>query len=123
MRRAQGEGMVRMMPTVQPNRDAMLTTLGCSPSLVPSFYRCGWVQANYNVCVEEWDALGGEILQTVDPTARLELWEQWWNTYLDYAQTVTLYEIDSVIGFNSAEFAWTPRKDGWFTFRDLQPAS
>ncbi len=105
------------------NRDVMMTTLGCAPSLVPTFYRCDWVQANYNVCVNEWDALGGEILQTVDPTSRLTLWEQWWETYLDYAQTVTLYEIDSVIGFNSAEFEWTPRKDGWFTFRDLRPAS
>jgi peptide/nickel transport system substrate-binding protein len=105
------------------NRDMMLTTLGCSPSLVPSFYRCDWVQANYNVCVEDWDALGGEILTTVDPEARLALWEQWWATYFDYAQTITVYEIDSVIAYNSAEFEFTPRKDGWFTFRDLQPAS
>jgi peptide/nickel transport system substrate-binding protein len=104
------------------NREMMLTTLGCAPSLVPKFYRCDWVQANYNVCVEEWDQLGGEILTTVDPEARLALWEQWWDTYLNYAQTLTLYEIDSVIAFNSAEFEFTPRKDGWFTFRDLRPA-
>lgn len=103
------------------NRDMMMTTLGCSPSLVPTFYRCNWVQANYNVCVEEWDALGGEILRTVDPEARLALWEQWWEYYMNYAQTITLYEIDSVIAYNSAEFDFTPRKDGWFTFRDLRP--
>lgn len=105
------------------NRDMMLTTLGCAPSLVPSFYRCDWVQANYNVCVDDWDALGGQILTTVDPTARLDLWGQWWDTYLNYAQTITLYEIDSVIAYNSAEFEFTPRKDGWFTFRDLLPVS
>lgn len=105
------------------NRDLMLTTLGCAPSLVPSFYRCEWVQANYNVCVDEWDALSEQILTTVDETARLELWDQWWDIYLNYAQTISLYEIDSVIAYNSAEFSYTPRKDGWFTFRDLQLAS
>jgi len=75
------------------------------------------------VCVDDWDALGGQILTTVDPTARLDLWGQWWDTYLNYAQTITLYEIDSVIAYNSAEFEFTPRKDGWFTFRDLLPVS
>ena len=102
------------------NRDMMMTTLGCSPSLVPSFYRCNWVQANYNVCVPEWDAIGEEISRTVDPEARLELWSQWWEYYMDYAPTITLYEIDNVMAYNSAEFVFTPRKDGWFTFRDLQ---
>lgn len=102
------------------NRDMMLTTLGCAPSLVPAFYLCSWVQANYNVCVEEWDAIGSQILSTVDPEARIALWEQWWEYYLDYSQTITLYEMDSVMAFNSAEFIFEPRKDGWFTFRDLR---
>ena len=101
------------------NRDVMMTTLGCSPSLVPLFYQCDWVQANYNVCVEDWDALGKEILRTVDPVERLAMWEEWWGYYLDYSQTVTLYEIDNVMALNTAEFDWTPRRDGWFTFRDL----
>ncbi|MEM6284667.1 MAG: ABC transporter substrate-binding protein [Chloroflexota bacterium] len=104
------------------NRDLMMATLGCSPSLVPLFYRCEWVQANYNVCVDDWDAIGEEILRTVDPMARLDLWSQWWDFYLDYSQTVTLYEIDNVMAYNSDEFVFTPRKDGWFTFRDLQLA-
>jgi peptide/nickel transport system substrate-binding protein len=104
------------------NRDMMVTTLGCAPSLVPSFYRCDWVQANYNVCVPDWDALGAEISTTVDPEARLALWSEWWDYYMNYAQTLTLYEIDSVIAYNSSEFEFTPRKDGWFTFRDLRPA-
>ncbi|MCU0512352.1 MAG: ABC transporter substrate-binding protein [Anaerolineae bacterium] len=102
------------------NRDIMLTTLGCAPSLVPSFYQCEWTQANYNVCVPEWDAIGEQITQTVDPAARLALWEQWWEYYVNYAQTITLYEIDNVMAYNSAEFEFTPRKDGWFTFRDLK---
>ena len=103
------------------NRDVMMTTLGCSPSLVPLFYKCDWEQANYNVCVEEWDALGEQILSTVDEQERLALWEDWWEYYLDYAHTITLYEIDNVMALNTAEFEWTPRKDGWFTFRDLRP--
>ena len=101
------------------NRDLNLVTLGCSPSLVPLFYQCDWVQANYNVCVEEWDALAKEILTTVDTESRLEMWQQWWDFYINYAQTVTLYEIDNVMAYDSAEFEFTPRKDGWFTFRDL----
>lgn len=101
------------------NRDMMMTTLGCSPSLVPTFYRCNWVQANYNVCVPDWDELGGQILQTVDPEARLALWEQWWDFYLDYSHTITLYEIDNVMAYND-RFVYVPRKDGWFTFRDLR---
>lgn len=105
------------------NRDMMMTTLGCSPSLVPRFYRCEWTQANYNVCVDEWDAIGEEILRTVDPEARLELWDQWWDYYIDYSHTISLYEIDNVMAFNSAEFEFVPRKDGWFTFRDLRLAS
>jgi peptide/nickel transport system substrate-binding protein len=103
------------------NRDMMLTTLGCTPSLVPSFYQCDWMQANYNVCVPEWDVIGQGIETTVNPEARLALWDQWWEVYLDYAQTITLYEIESVVAYNSAEFDFTPRKDGWFTFRDLKP--
>jgi hypothetical protein len=54
------------------------------------------------------------------PADRLALWGDWWEFYLDYAQTITLYEIDNVMAYNSAEFEFTPRKDGWFTFRDLQ---
>ncbi len=104
------------------NRDMNLVTLGCGPSLVPSFYQCEWVQANYNVCVEEWDAIGEQIASTVDPDERLALWEQWWGFYMDYAQTLTLYEIDNVMAYNSAEFEFVPRKDGWFTFRDLKLA-
>lgn len=104
------------------NRDMNLATLGCGPSLVPSFYQCEWVQANYNVCVEEWDAIGEAIATTVDPDERLALWEQWWEYYIDYAQTITLYEIDNVMAYNSSEFEFVPRKDGWFTFRDVKLA-
>jgi peptide/nickel transport system substrate-binding protein len=105
------------------NREVMLTTLGCSPSLVPLFYQCDWTQANYNVCVPEWDEISQQILTTVDPEARIELWSQWWDLYMDYAQTISLYEMNSLIAYNSAEFEFTPRKDGWFTFRELGVAS
>jgi peptide/nickel transport system substrate-binding protein len=105
------------------NRDMMMTTLGCAPSLVPRFYLCSWTQANYNVCIEEWDEVGQAILTTVDPDERLELWDQWWDFYLDTSQTITIYEIDNVMAFNSAEFEFVPRKDGWFTFRDLRLAN
>ncbi len=101
------------------NRDMMLTTLGCAPSLVPLFYTCDWQQSNYNVCVPEWDALGKQILSTVDPDERLALWDQWWEYYMDYAPTMSLYEIDNVIGM-SDDFEWPVRSDGWFTFRGLK---
>ena len=104
------------------NRDLNMVTLGCGPQLTPLFYQCNWVQANYNVCVEDWDAIAQEILTTIDDDTRLGLWEQWLDFYVNYAQTVTLYEIDNVMAFNSAEFEFVPRKDGWFTFRDLRLA-
>jgi len=106
--------------TAGNNRDMMLTVLGCAPSLAPTFYTCEWKQSNYNVCVKDWDALGKEILNTVNPEKRLALWDKWWDTYLNYAQTISLYEIDSVMAYNSSKVEFTPRKDGWFTFRDLK---
>lgn len=101
------------------NRDINMAGLGCGPQTTPLFYQCDWVQANYTVCVEEWDAIAQQILTTVDDDARLALWEQWHEFYINYAQTITLYEINNVMAFNSAEFVFTPRKDGSFTFRDL----
>ena len=102
------------------NRDLMMVTLGCGPSLLPLFYQCGWQQSNYNICIDEWDAVSQEILRTVDNDARLALWEDWWGFYMDYTQTITLYEITNVMALNTAEFDFTPRKDGWMTFRDLK---
>lgn len=101
------------------NRDIQMVTLGGAPSLTPTFYTCEWKQANYSVCVQEWSDLGKQIISTVDPQARLALWDKWWTYYLDYAQTVTLYEINAVMAM-SDKFEWTPRTDGWFTFRDLK---
>lgn len=101
------------------NRDVMLVVLGGSPFLTPLFYTCEWKQSNYNICVEEWDAVGKQILTTVDADARLALWEQWQEFFVDYAATVPLYEITGVVAMNT-DFDWTPRADGWFTFRDLK---
>ncbi len=101
------------------NREVVLITLGSSPSLVPLFYKCDWVQTYRQYCVEEWDAIGQQILDTVDPEERLALWDEWWQYYLDEADTVTLYQIQNVMGMNE-RFEWTPRTDGWFTFRELR---
>ncbi|MEM6427906.1 MAG: ABC transporter substrate-binding protein [Deinococcota bacterium] len=101
------------------NRDMMMVILGGSPFLTPLFYTCEWEQANYNVCVEEWSDLGKQILQTIDAEERIALWEQWQEIFVDYAQTVSLYEVTGVVAMDSA-FEWQPRADGWFTFRDLK---
>ena len=101
------------------NRDMMMVVLGGSPFLTPLFYTCEWEQANYNVCVEEWSELGKQILQTIDEEERIALWEQWQEFFVDYAQTVPLYEVTRVVAMDSA-FDWEPRADGWFTFRDLK---
>ena len=101
------------------NRDIIMAVLGGSPSLTSKFYTCDWVQSTYTVCEEDWDAVGNEILVTVDADERLALWEQWQETYVDYAQTVSVMELRDVIGIND-KFSWQPRADGWFTFRDLE---
>ena len=33
------------------------------------------------------------------------------------AQTITLYEIQAVYAYDSENFTFEPRKDGWMTFR------
>ncbi|MDE0610689.1 MAG: ABC transporter substrate-binding protein [Anaerolineaceae bacterium] len=99
------------------NRDIMMVSLGCSVPLVPLFYQCNWIQANYNVCNEDFDAVAQAILTEMDPAARLELWGQWWDYWFDTLQTVTLFESQAIIAY-SDEFDFTPRKDGWYTFRE-----
>jgi peptide/nickel transport system substrate-binding protein len=101
------------------NRDIMLTSLGGSPALTPTFYTCEWVQANYNVCVPEWDALSKEILTTVDQKKRVELWGKWQDFFLDYAHTIAIREVDRIYAVND-KFDFTPRADGWVTPRDLK---
>ena len=103
------------------NREIMMSTLGTLPSLVPTFYSCEWKQANYTICDQEWTALNKQILATTDPAARLALWDKFWTFYFDWAQTLSLYELDNVMAMNS-KFKWTPRADGWMTFRDLTVA-
>jgi peptide/nickel transport system substrate-binding protein len=100
------------------NRDILMITLGADAPLVPLFYTCEWQETVYHVCVKPWSDLGKQISQTIDPTRRLGLWSRWWNFFLDYAQTVPLYEIQNVYAIND-RFSWTPRADGWMTFRGL----
>ncbi len=52
---------------------------------------------------------------------RKELWGKWWEYFIDFAQTVPLYELENVYALD-ASFNWEPRADGWMTFRELTPA-
>ena len=103
------------------NRDIMLTTLGCGPALTPLFYQCDWPGKNNKSCVEEWDTTSDAIMQTIDSAARLDLWGDWQEHYLEWGGDVVLYEMQNVIAINS-DFEWEARKDGWMTFRDLKVA-
>ena len=98
-------------------RDLMLVNLGCAPSLVPLFYACDWPSNIHDICIEEWDEVSDAILSTVDFDERMALWQQWWDFMFEVDQTITLYEIEAVLAYNSAEFTFSPRKDGWMTFR------
>ena len=100
------------------NRDMVLETLGGGASLIPTFYTCDWWESTYHVCEKDWSALGEEMVKTVDPEKRKEMWGKWWEYFVDYAQTVPLYEMDNVYAMDS-KFDWMPRADGWMTFRDL----
>jgi hypothetical protein len=73
------------------------------------------------VCDPEWEAIGKQIMVEFDEAERLQLWEQWWEKYVAGAYTITLFEFDSMLAMNT-EFDWTPRADGWFTFRGLKLA-
>ncbi|MEM7798066.1 MAG: ABC transporter substrate-binding protein [Chloroflexota bacterium] len=106
------------------NRELLMQVIGSSPYLTPVFYNCDWVEVNDNICdiVEgDWQDTGVAIQQTVDFDARMELWETFWDFYVDEALEITLYHTNRNMAINSDEFEWTPRKDGWFTFRDLKP--
>ncbi|NLE60464.1 MAG: hypothetical protein GX616_19110 [Planctomycetes bacterium] len=103
------------------NRDMILVTLGGGASLIPTFYTCDWWESTYHVCEKEWSDLGEEMIKTVDPVKRKEMWGTWWEYFIDFAQTVPLYELDNVYAMD-ASFNWEPRADGWMTFRELTPA-
>ena len=68
-------------------------------------------------CDEDWDVVSYAILSEMDSEKRLELWGQWWEFWFDIMQTVTLYEAQANIAY-SDDFDFTPRKDGWYTFRE-----
>ena len=103
------------------NRELALVQIGSIPALVPLFYQCTWEASSFSPCSVvkgDWEELGQQIRTETDPEKRMQLWEQWWDYYVDEALEVTLYQIDQTMAMNS-EFEWTPRTDGWFTFRDL----
>jgi peptide/nickel transport system substrate-binding protein len=104
------------------NRELALMVIGGSPSLTPTFYQCTWNNPAFKPCgvvKGAWEQLGQEILTTTDSDKRNKLWGTWWDSYVDEAVEVTLYHMDQVVAMND-KFEWTPRADGWFTFRDLK---
>lgn len=101
------------------NRDIMWVTLGGAAPLVPLFYQCNWFDLYYHVCVEEWDEVSNEILQTFDQEERVELWGEWWEYYLDVAVYATIFEMQNQYAI-SDRFEWAPRADSWMTFRDVK---
>lgn len=104
-------------------RGIALTSVGGNPSLVPQFYTCAWRNPNALPCVLDetgaWDELSVRIRATVDADERLALWEEFWDLYVEKAGEITLHHLDSTMAI-SDEFEWTPRADGWMTFRDLK---
>ena len=103
------------------NRDIVQMEIGGIPALTPLLYTCAWKEPTYHICDEGWTAIGNQIETTTDPAARLQLWHQWETDYINIAQAPVLYEVNQWYAMNS-KFKWTPRADGWETFRDLQLA-
>lgn len=104
-------------------RGIALTSVGGSPSLVPQFYTCAWRNPNALPCVLDesgaWSDLSVRIRATVNGDERLDLWEEFWDLYVENAGEITLHHLDSTMAM-SDRFEWTPRADGWMTFRDLR---
>jgi peptide/nickel transport system substrate-binding protein len=103
-------------------RELALSVIGGAPSLIPLFFSCEWVTPRSRPCdvaEGEWDELNKRILSTIDLEQRLELWEQFWDFYVDEAVEITIHFMDQISAINN-RFEWTPRADGWMTFRDLR---
>lgn len=118
----EGAAFAEQVLTPGNNRELALVVIGGSPSLIPNFYQCTWNSPSFSPCgvVEgEWEQVGQQILQSTDAEERNALWGQFWDYYVDEAVEVTLYHMDQVVAMND-RFEWTPRADGWFTFRDLK---
>ncbi len=103
-------------------RELALALIGGSPALTPLFFSCTWETPRSRPCdvaEGEWDELNARILSTVDVSERLTLWDDFWDFYVDEAIEITIHHIDQVMAINNM-FEWTPRADGWMTFRDLR---
>lgn len=109
--------------TVGNFREIALAVIGGAPSLQPRFFSCGWETPRERACDLDpdgsWTALNAQIESTVNFDARMDLWETFWGFYVERAPEITLYHIDQVMAINN-RFEWTPRSDGWMTFRDLR---
>jgi peptide/nickel transport system substrate-binding protein len=105
-------------------RELALISIGGGPSLIPLFYSVEWEDPGFyaKYLVEgEWGDLSKSILTETDEAARVEMWEEWWDYYVEEAGEITLYFMDAVYGIDS-QFEWEPRADGWMTFRDVKLA-
>jgi len=100
------------------NRDMYMVTTGKGPSILIMQFRCDWAGSDY-VCREDLDPINDAIRTEMDEEARLELWEEWWDWYVEDAVSVTLYEIHRFYGMN-ARLDWEPRADGWISPRDAR---
>ena len=83
------------------------------------YYSFGWFGSAYTVRIDKWEKVAVQILVVVDPVKRQKLWEQFRDFYLEDANIITLFEIDSARVMND-KFKWPPRSDGWMTFRDVR---
>jgi peptide/nickel transport system substrate-binding protein len=100
------------------NRDLlMVDLLTGGPSRTPLFYMCDWVTPQRAPCVPEWDEIGRQIMVEMDDDARVELWDQWWEYWLEEAATITLYLVEGFVGLNTAEFELDTRANGRHIFR------
>jgi peptide/nickel transport system substrate-binding protein len=105
------------------NREIYLRFNSGFVGLVPLFYNCEWMENIYRVpddSCEEWGEIGSAIMSTLDEEERLALWERWQELYVDeVAVYASIYQVDRVYGVNS-DFEFTPRADGFLTFRELR---
>ena len=109
--------------TVGAYRELALSVIGGAPALTTRFFGADWVTPRSRPRDLDpdgsWDALNRQIDTTVDFDARMELWEQFWDFYVETAGEITIHHIDQVMAI-SDRFEWEPRADGWMTFRDLR---
>jgi len=109
--------------TVGAYRELALSLIGGAPALTTRFFSGDWVTPRSRPADLDpdgsWTELNRQIDTTVDFDTRMELWEQFWDFYVETAGEITIHHLDQVMAI-SDRFEWEPRADGWMTFRDLR---